>query len=88
MAVSTVKVLGHIVSGGKVMPSKEKIEAVERMEPPKTVKGVQKFLGLSGYYRRFVKVDFAKIAKPLHDLCVRRMQYGSGIRNAMTHLKA
>jgi len=31
------------------------------------VKNVQKFLGLANYYRRFVK-DFAKIAKPLHQL--------------------
>jgi len=33
----------------------------------KTVKDVQRFLGLTNYYRRFVK-DFAKLAKPLHKL--------------------
>ena len=34
---------------------------------PKSVKDVQKFLGLANYYRRFVK-DFAKIARPLHEM--------------------
>jgi len=34
---------------------------------PKSVKEVQKFLGLANYYRRFVK-DFAKIVRPLHEL--------------------
>ena len=34
---------------------------------PKSVKEVQKFLGLANYYRRFVK-DFAKIVRPLHKL--------------------
>ena len=34
---------------------------------PKSVKYVQKFLGLANYYRRFVK-DFAKIARPLHEM--------------------
>ena len=34
---------------------------------PKSVKDVQKFLGLANYYRRFVK-DFAKISRPLHEM--------------------
>ena len=34
---------------------------------PKTVRDVRKFLGLTNYYRRFVK-DFAKIARPLNNL--------------------
>jgi len=34
---------------------------------PKTVKDVQKFLGLANYYRQFMK-DFARVAKPLHRL--------------------
>ena len=34
---------------------------------PKSVKKIQKFLGLANYYKRFVK-DFVKIARPLHEL--------------------
>jgi len=45
----------------------EKVEGVTKWPTPQYVKNVQKFLGLANYYRRFVK-DFAKIAKPLHQL--------------------
>ena len=46
---------------------KEKIQKVVKWPVPKSVKDVQKFLGLVNYYRQFVK-DFAKIAKPLHKM--------------------
>ena len=42
-------------------------EAVEKWLTPKSVIGVRQFLGLAGYYRKFVK-DFSKIAKPLTKL--------------------
>jgi len=46
---------------------KEKVQEVIEWPVPKSVKDVQKFLGLANYYRRFVK-DFAKIARPLHEM--------------------
>ena len=46
---------------------KEKVQGVIGWPVPKSVKNVQKFLGLANYYRRFVK-NFAKIAKPLHKM--------------------
>ena len=42
---------------------------------PKSVKDVQKFLGLENYYRWFVK-DFARIAKPLHEMTRKEMELG------------
>jgi len=45
----------------------EKVEEVTGWPTPQCIKDVQKFLGLANYYRQFVK-DFAKIAKPLHQL--------------------
>ena len=42
----------------------DKVQAINEMTYPRNVKQVQQFLGLCGYYRRFVK-DFAKIAAPL-----------------------
>jgi len=51
---------------------KEKVEGVLNWPVPRNVKEVQKFLGLTNYYRRFIK-DFARIAVPLHML-VRKEQ--------------
>jgi len=46
---------------------KEKVKSVLDWPVSKSVKEVQKFLGLANHYRRFVK-DFARIVRPLHDL--------------------
>ena len=46
---------------------------------PKSVKDVQKFLGLANYYRQFVK-DFAKIAKPLHEIMRKEIKWNWGER--------
>ena len=46
---------------------------------PKSVKDVQKFLGLANYYRRFVK-DFAKIARPLHEMTRKENKWSWGER--------
>ncbi|XP_074377721.1 putative mitochondrial protein AtMg00860 [Apium graveolens] len=59
--------LGHIVGKDGIKVDPMKIEALSRWEQPKTPTEVRNFLGLAGYYRRFVK-DFAKIATPLTKL--------------------
>ena len=60
----SIQYLGHIISKNGVATCPEKIEAIEKMAPPKNIKGVRSFLGLSGFYRRFVK-NYAKIVEPL-----------------------
>ena len=62
-----IQYLGHLVSGDWIEPLPEKLEAVENMPPPKTPKEVRQFLGLVGYYRKFVP-KFADIARPLTNL--------------------
>ena len=62
-----IQYLGHLVSGDGIEPLPEKLEAVENMPPPKTQKEVRQFLGLVGYYRKFVP-KFADIARPLTNL--------------------
>ena len=62
-----VAFLGHIVSERGVEPDPEKIKAVSEFPQPKGVRNIREFLGLTGYYHRFIQ-DYAKIAKPLHEL--------------------
>ena len=59
-----VQFLGHVVSSEGIKVDSAKIEAVVHWERPKTPTEVRSFMGLAGYYRRFVK-DFAKLAMPL-----------------------
>ena len=47
--------LGHIVGEGKVSPAECKVQALKEYQQPQTKKGIRQFLGLAGYYRRFIK---------------------------------
>ncbi|KAL4367617.1 hypothetical protein GQ457_05G020020 [Hibiscus cannabinus] len=60
-------VLGHKISSKGIEVDKEKVEVIEKLPPPTTVKGIRSFLGHVGFYRRFIK-DFSKISKPLCSL--------------------
>lgn len=59
--------LGHLISekGVEMDPGKDKV--VIEWERPRNVKALRGFLGLTGYYRRFIK-DYGKVAKPLTEL--------------------
>ena len=59
--------LGHTVGNGVVQPELSKVEAVQRWPVPETKKQVRAFLGLTGYYRKFIP-QYASIAAPLTDL--------------------
>ena len=62
-------VLGHRISAKGLEVDKAKIEAIEKLPPPSSVKGIRSFLGHVGFYRCFIK-DFSRIAKPLSNLLV------------------
>ncbi|XP_011699787.1 PREDICTED: uncharacterized protein LOC105457055 [Wasmannia auropunctata] len=62
-----VTYLGHIITEDGIKPDPEKLRAVREFPVPKKVKDIQSFLGLAGYYRKFIE-NFSKIAKPLTKL--------------------
>ena len=57
-------VLRHRISARGIEVNKAKIEVIEKLPPPSSVKGIRSFLGHLGFYRRFIK-DFYRFAKPL-----------------------
>nr|AAT69617.1 putative polyprotein [Oryza sativa Japonica Group] len=65
--LSEVKFLGHIISAQGVAVDPSNVESVTKWTPPKTVSQIRSFLGLAGYYRRFIE-NFSKIARPMTQL--------------------
>jgi hypothetical protein len=66
--------LGHIVTSEGVRPDPDKVKAISEFPIPKNMTDVKSFLGLAGYYRRFIP-QFSKIAKPLNDLLKKNNQW-------------
>lgn len=59
-----VSFLGHIITPEGIRPNPVKIEAVQKYPIPKDIKGIKSFLGLIGFYRKFIP-NFAKVVSPL-----------------------
>ena len=62
-----IQYLGHIVLGKGITPMPEKLACIKEMPPPKTPKEVKQFLGLIGYYHKFVP-RFSDLVRPLNAL--------------------
>ena len=62
-----VQYLGHLISGKCIEPVPEKLESIKNIPTPTTPKEVKQFLGLIGYYRKFIS-KFSDVARPLTNL--------------------
>ena len=62
--LTEVRFLGHVVSASDVSVELEKVEAVMSWERPKSIFEIHSFLGLVGYYKRFIE-DFSQLATPI-----------------------
>ena len=64
---SKIHYLGHLISPEGISPLPNKLDCIRHMPAPKDVKEIKQFLGLTGYYRKFVP-RFADISRPLTTL--------------------
>jgi hypothetical protein len=62
-----VTFLGHVISKGGISVDPSKVQDVLSWKAPTSVSNIQSFLGLAGYYRRFIE-GFLKIRKPMMEL--------------------
>ncbi|GKE92664.1 putative reverse transcriptase domain-containing protein, partial [Tanacetum coccineum] len=72
-----VQFLGHVINGNGIHVNPSKIEAVKNWKAPRTSIEVRLFLGLAGYYRRFIE-NFSKIAKSLTILTQKNKTFNWG----------
>jgi hypothetical protein len=66
-AAKSITFLGHIVSRDGIQPDPGKVGAVLHFPTPRNVAGVRSFLGLTGYYRKYIK-GYSNLAGPLFEL--------------------
>ena len=64
---SHIQYLGHLISGEGIKPLPEHLKSIKEMPPSTTLKEVKQYLGMIGYYRKFVP-KFAGIGRPLTNL--------------------
>ncbi|GBO04446.1 Retrovirus-related Pol polyprotein from transposon 17.6 [Araneus ventricosus] len=62
-----ISYLGHTIKEGQVFPDKKNLDSIKKALPPKNRKQVRSFLGLTGFYRKFIP-NYSKVALPLTEL--------------------
>ncbi|CAM5135995.1 unnamed protein product [Natator depressus] len=91
IGLNRVTYLGHQVGQGTINPLQAKVDAIQKWPVPKSKKQVKYFLGLAGYYRRFV-LQYSQIATPLTDLTKKKqpnvVQWTEECQKAFNQLKA
>jgi hypothetical protein len=72
--LDSVKFSGHTISKDGITVDPSKVKEVMDWKPPKSVHQIRSFLGLAGYYRRFIP-DFSRIAKPMTELLKKGVKF-------------
>jgi hypothetical protein len=72
--LDTVKFLGHTISSNSIYVDPSKVQEVLDWKPPTSVHQICSFLGLAGYYHRFIP-DFSRIAKPMIELLKKGVKF-------------
>jgi len=83
-----VQFLGHVIFGDSVSIDPTKIKAIQNWEAPRNASEIRIFMGLAGYYRRFIK-DFSRIAAPLTSLTQKeaKFEWGEAQEKTFSNLK-
>ena len=71
---SQIPYLEHLISAHGISPLQDKLDTIKNMSAPKDVKEIKQFLGLTGYYRKFIP-RFAYISRPLTQLTKKEMKF-------------
>jgi hypothetical protein len=72
--LDTMKFLGHTISSDGISVDPSKVQEVMDWKPPTSVHQIRSFLGLAGYYRRFIP-NFSRIAKPMTELLKKGIKF-------------
>ena len=83
-----MRFLGHVVSENAIVVDPAKVAMVQDWSTPKNATDIRSFLGLAGYYRKFIQ-DFSKIAAPLTQLTKKNQAFvwDEKCENAFKNLK-
>jgi hypothetical protein len=72
--ISKVLFLGHIINQDGLVVDPKKVAAILDSKAPKDVWGINSFIGMAGYYRRFIE-GFSKIARPLTAMLAKKVEF-------------
>ncbi|WVZ50518.1 LOW QUALITY PROTEIN: hypothetical protein U9M48_001764 [Paspalum notatum var. saurae] len=81
-----VQFLGHVISNGGIAVDQNKVAEVQNWKVPEDIKAIRSFLGLAGYYRRFIE-GFSKTAKPMTALLEKNARFKWTPNEAFEELK-
>ncbi|GJW85608.1 putative reverse transcriptase domain-containing protein [Tanacetum coccineum] len=85
--IPKVQFLGHVIDSKGIHVDPAKIESIKDWTSPKSPTEIRQFLGLAGYYRRFIE-GFSKIAKPMTKLTQKKVKFVSGSEDFIAYYDA